>query len=170
MVNVLLEILKMVLKSVDLVKKGGQQYRTVKLLFYKDFIIYGTDSEYEKNYIYRLDRKDNKEHCLKEIQSSVFSAIKVGKYAAIATAVEPSAVNVDRYAHVWYSVSGIEWTELYKFEKDAFHPTYFQFGKIKFPQGAFHNGKLFSTGHALKDLDNSSLVYEINNSKDLNEE
>lgn len=147
--------------SIKIVKQGGQVYRTVQLLFYKDFIVYGTDSEYEKNHIYRIDRKDYKEHCLKDIQSSVFSAVKVGEYAAIATAVEPSTVNVDQYAHVWYSVNGTKWEELYKFEKDRFNPKYFQFGKIKFPRGAFYNDELFSTGHSLKDFDNSSLVYKI---------
>lgn len=156
-------------KNVNFVKKGGQQYRTVKLLFYKDFIVYGTDSEYEKNYIYRIDRKDYKEYCLKDIQSSVFSAVKVDEYAAISTAVEASSVNIDRYAHVWFSENGIEWKELFQFEKDFFHPKYFQVGRIKFPQGAFYNGELFSTGHALKGLDNSSLIYKISNTKDLNE-
>lgn len=147
--------------NINIVKKGGQKYRTVKLLFYKDFIVYGTDSEYEKNYIYRFDRKDYKEHCLKEMQSSIFSAIKVGNFAAMTTVVEPSSVNLDQYVHVWLSVNGLEWKEILQYKKDIFHPKYFQYGKIKLPRGAFYNNELYCTGHALKKIDNTTLIYKL---------
>ena len=37
-------------ETVNIFKHGGQKYRAVQLLFFKDFIIYGTDTEYDKNY------------------------------------------------------------------------------------------------------------------------
>ncbi len=145
-------------KTINIFKKGTQIYRTVALLFYKDFIVYGTDTEYEINYIYRIDRIDGKEYKLEEIQGSVFSAVQVGERSAIATAVEPSEINLDNFSHVWFSMDGLVWKELFKYEKDEFNSRYFQVGKIKFPNGAIHDEKLFSTGHSLKAVDNSTIV------------
>jgi hypothetical protein len=146
-------------KTINIFKRGGQKYRTVQLLFYKDFIIYGTDTEYEKNYIYRIDRKDGREYCLQGLQGSVLSSFNTGKYAVISTAVEPSKVNQDQYSHVWFSSDGSEWKELFKDKKDFLHPKYFQYGRFKFPVGAISDGKIFFSGHALKNFDNKTVVY-----------
>jgi len=148
-------------KTVNIFKKGGQKYRAVQLLFFKDFIIYGTDTEYEKNYIYRIDRKNRQEYCLQELQGSVLSSINSDKYALIATAVEPSDVNNDEYAYIWFSDDGYKWKELYKAKKDLFHPKYFQYGRFKFPVGAINNKKLFFSGHALEGFDNKTIIFEI---------
>ena len=147
-------------KTVNIVKQGEQIFRTVQLLFYKDFIIYGTDTEYEKNYIYLINRKDNKEQCLMEIQGSVLSATNsIDGAAIIATAVEPSKVNLDSYVHIWFSSNGFQWKELCKYEKDFLSAKYFQYGRVKFPRnGILHDDFLFS-GHALKGIDNKTLIY-----------
>ena len=147
--------------TVKVFKQGGQKYRAVQLLFFKDFIIYGTDTEHEKNYIYRVDRKNGKEHCLQELQGSVLSSVNSNEYAAISTAVEPSEVNYDVYSHIWFSNDGYKWKELYKGKKDLFHPKYFQYGRFKFPIGAINNEKLLFSGHALEGLDNTTVIYHF---------
>ena len=152
-------------KTVKVFKQGEQKYRAVQLLFFKDFIIYGTDTEYEKNYIYRIDRKNGQEHCLQELQGSVLSSVNSDEYAAISTAVEPSEVNHDVYSHIWFSRGGLEWKELYKAKKDFLHPKYFQYGRFKFPIGAINNGNLLFSGHALEGLDNKTVVYSFDYEK-----
>lgn len=149
-------------ETVNIFKHGGQKYRAVQLLFFKDFIIYGTDTEYEKNYIYRIDRKNGEEQCLQELQGSVLSSVSSDEYAAISTAVEPSKVNHDVYSHIWFSSDGYEWIELYKGKKDSLNPKYFQYGRFKFPIGAINDGKIMFSGHALKDLDNKTIIYPLN--------
>ena len=148
-------------ETVKVFKQGEQKYRAVQLLFFKDFIIYGTDTEYEKNYIYRIDRRNGQEYCLQELQGSVLSSVNSDEYSAISTAVEPSEVNHDMYSYIWFSNNGFEWKELYKGKKDSLHPKYFQYGRFKFPVGAINNEKLLFSGHALEGFDNKTVIYPI---------
>ena len=147
-------------ETINIVKQGKQIYRAVQLLFYRECIIYGTDTEYETNYIYRLDRKDYKEHCLQKIQGSVLASVNAtsGYNTAIATAVEPSQVNDSHYAYIWFSRNGLDWEEIYKGEKDSLHPRYFQYGRFKFPINGINSKELLATGHALKNHDNSTVA------------
>ena len=88
-------------KSLNILKQGAQKYRAVTLLFYKDFIVYGTDTEREKNHIYSINRETHKETCLQTLQGSVLMATQgTESQAAMSTAVEPSEVNNHSYAHV----------------------------------------------------------------------
>lgn len=148
--------------TVNVFKEGGQTYRTVQLFFYEDYIIYGTDTEYEKNFIYKINRKDGSEESLQDIQGSVLSASNSGIQTVLSTAVEPSVVNNDVYSHVWYSYNGLEWQELCSFKKDTFSKKYFQYGRVKFPRNAMLNGKLYLTGHALKGIDGKTTIYNLN--------
>lgn len=149
--------------TVKIFKQGGQKYRAVQLLFFKDFILYGTDTEYEKNYIYRIYRENGEEHRLKELKGSVLSSTYSGNSAAISTAVEPSTVNHDLNSYILFSHDGLKWKELYQETKDSLHPKYFQYGRFKFPIGAINNGKLLVSGHALKKIDNSTIIISLQN-------
>lgn len=148
-------------KTINIVKQGKQKYRAVHLLFFKDFIVYGTDTEHEKNYIYRFDRKDGREYRLQEIQGSVLSATQIGEYACISTTVEPSEVNDEPYAHLWRSYNGIEWEDVYKIKKDFLSLKYFQYGKILFPDNAMTKTQVVFTGHALEKFDNQTVIFDI---------
>jgi len=148
-------------KTINIVKQGGQKYRAVKLLFYKDFIIYGTDTQVEQNYIIRFDRNDGKEYIIQEVQGSVLSATNFGNYACIATAIEPSDVNTDPYSHLWFSKDGLIWKDIYKAKKDSFSPKYFQFGRMLFPHNAIMNDQVIVTGHALEGIDNKTLFHPL---------
>ena len=144
-------------KSLNIVKQGVQKYRAVSLLFYKEHIIYGTDTEHEKNYIYSIDRETNKETPLVELQGSVLMATQNQntKEATVSTAVEPSVVNHHPYAHIWFSKDGLEWRDIYSAKKDRWSAKYFQYGRITFPQNAIQNGTITFSGHALENIDNS---------------
>ncbi|HIQ27558.1 MAG TPA: hypothetical protein EYH42_03555 [Sulfurovum sp.] len=145
-------------KTVSIFKEGLQKYRAVQLLFFKDYIVYGTDTEYEQNYIYRIDRKDGREYCLQAIQGSVLASVSSDDYAAISTAVEPSEVNHDLFSYVWFTRDGYQWEEIFKAKKDFLSPKYFQYGRFKFPIGAISNEKIFFSAHALEGLDNSTIT------------
>jgi len=142
--------------TINIFKQGKQNYRAVNLLFYENFIVYGTDTEVAKNHIYRIDRISGKEDCLMDLQGSVLSSVSTDEGAIISTGVEPSKVNHDLYAHVWFSKNGFEWKEIYKAKKDSLPPKLFQYGRFKFPVGAVSNEKIYFSGHALKGLDNKT--------------
>jgi len=148
-------------KNLEILKRGKQKYRAVTLLFYKNYIVYGTDTEHEENYIYSINRTTSKETCLVKLHGSVLMATQnhaTGE-AAISTAVEPSTVNNHPYAHVWFSKDGINWKDIYSAKKDTWSAKYFQYGRITFPQNAFQENSLTFSGHALQGIDNKAISF-----------
>lgn len=147
-------------KTFKEVFRGGQEYRTCQLFFYKDFIVFGTDTQYEQNVIKKFDRNTLEITTLQEVQGSVIKGGQVGNVAFISTTVEPSTVNTDKYAHLWVTKDGLHWEERYKAKKDWL-PSIFQFGTFEFPQYTVDKiDRLYFSGRALKGLDgNSTFIY-----------
>lgn len=144
--------------------RGSQQYRLCAPLFYRDFIVFATDSQYEQNVIRKIDRKTGRIADLQMIQGSGIYGVKFGKYAAISTTVEPSTVNTDSNSFLWVSDDGLNWKEITHYKKDIWMMTYFQFGSIRFPiYEAFEKeyNQLIINGRALKRLDGNSKVFTI---------
>ncbi len=142
--------------------RGGQEYRTCQLFFYKDFIVFGTDTQYEQNVIKKFDRKTLEITELQKVQGSVIKGGQVGDVAFISTTVEPSKVNTDKYAHLWVTKDGLHWEERYKAKKDCW-PSIFQFGTFEFPQyyGMDKLERLYFSGRALKGLDGKSTYIDL---------
>ena len=142
--------------------RGGQEYRTCQLFFYKDFIVFGTDTQYEQNVIKKFDRKTLEITELQKVQGSVIKGGQVGDVAFISTTVEPSKVNTDRYAHLWVTKDGDHWEERYKAKKDWL-PFIFQFGTFEFPQyyGVEKLKRLYFSGRALKGLDGKTTYIDL---------
>jgi len=148
-------------KSFVEVFRGGQEYRTCQLFFYKDFIVFGTDTQYEQNVIKKFDRKTLEITELQKVQGSVIKGGQVGNVAFISTTVEPSKVNTDRYAHLWVTKDGLHWEERYKAKKDWL-PFIFQFGTFEFPQYNVDKiDRLYFSGRALKGLDGKTTYIDL---------
>lgn len=140
--------------------RGGQEYRSCQLFFYKDFIVYATDSQYVENEIRTINRKTLEITTLVKIQGSAIKGGQTGDVSYLSTTIEPSDVNKDKYSHIWISKDGKNWKDVYKAKKDNW-PSIFQFGTFEFPQNAYCNGKLWFSGRALKGLDGKSTYIEI---------
>jgi hypothetical protein len=149
-------------KTLNVFKQGKQRYRAVTLLFYEDYIVYGTDTEHEKNHIYAIHRETGEERCLQALEGSTLMATQntLGQ-AALSTAVEPSEVNQEPYAHVWFSDDGFKWQDIYHVKKDAWSARYFQYGRITFPQNALQKNQIVFSGHALQKIDNKMLILNV---------
>lgn len=149
-------------KSFKEVFRGGQEYRTCQLFFYKDFIVFGTDTQYQQNVIKKFDRQTLEITELQEVQGSVIKGGQVGDVAFISTTVEPSKVNTDKYAHLWVTKDGLHWEERYKAKKDWL-PHIFQFGTFEFPQyyGIEKLERLYFSGRALKGLDGKTTYIDL---------
>ena len=143
--------------------RGGQEYRTCQLFFYEDFIVFGTDTQYQQNVIKKFDRKTLEITELQKVQGSVIKGGQVGDVAFISTTVEPSDVNTDKWAHLWVTKDGIHWEEKYKAKKDWLPATLFQFGTFEFPQyyGIEKLERLYFSGRALKGLDGKSTYIDL---------
>lgn len=140
--------------------RGGQEYRSCQLFFYKDFIVYATDSQYMENEIRSINRNTFEINTLARIQGSAIKGGQTGEVAYLSTTIEPSEVNKDCFSHIWMTKDGINWQEVMKAEKDCW-PAIFQFGTFEFPQDAYNNGKLWFSGRALKGFDNKYSFVEI---------
>jgi hypothetical protein len=149
-------------KTLNIIKSGAQKYRAVTLLFYKNYIVYGTDTEHETNYIYCFERHNLKEECLQELQGSVLMATQVGDRAIMSTAVEPSLINNHTNTHIWFSLDGLHWEDIYSAKKDKYSFKYFQYGRITFPKNAILKNKIIFSGHALNKIDNKILICTLN--------
>jgi hypothetical protein len=148
-------------KSFVEVFRGGQEYRTCQLFFYKDFIVFGTDTQYEQNVIKKFDRKTLEITELQKVQGSVIKGGQVGDVTFISTTVEPSKVNTDKYAHLWVTKDGLHWEERYKAKKDWL-PFIFQFGTFEFPQFNVEKiDRLYFSGRALKGLDGKTTYIDL---------
>ena len=142
------------------VLRGGQEYRCCQLFFYKDFIVYATDSQYMENEIRSINRNTLEVNTLAKIQGSAIKGGQTGEVAYLSTTIEPSEVNKDCFSHIWVTKDGKKWQEVMKAEKDSW-PSIFQFGTFEFPQDAYNNGKLWFSGRALKGYDNKYSFIEI---------
>lgn len=142
------------------VLRGGQEYRSCQLFFYKDFIVYATDSQYIENEIRSINRETLEITSLAKIQGSAIKGGQTGQVSYLSTTIEPSKINKDRFSHIWVTKDGIHWEDIFKAEKDCW-PAIFQFGTFEFPQNAYCDGKLWFSGRALKDYDNKSSYIEI---------
>lgn len=148
-------------KSFHEVFRGNQDYRTCLLFFYKDFIVFATDSQYIQNKIKKFDRQTLQITELQDIQGSAIKGGQVGNVSFLSTTVEPSEVNRDRYAHLWVTKDGLHWEECYKAEKDCW-PSIFQFGTFEFPQYEVERiDRLYFSGRAVKGLDGKTTYIDL---------
>lgn len=154
-------------KTMKEVFRGGQEYRTCVLFFYKDFIVFGTDSQYQQNELKKFDRKTLEITHLQDVQGPVIRGAQIGDVSMISTDVEPSEVNKNTKAYVWITKDGLKWEVLCSAEKDCLNPTLFQFGVFDLPsydkslkdqvgQGL----KVYVTGKAVKKYGGNTLVFD----------
>jgi len=151
-------------RSFTVVFKGGQEFRTCRLLFFPDRIIYGTDSETAVNYLKKIDRFSLQISDLTSVQGSVINSVKVGERCFFSTTVEPSEVNKDKNSYVWmYDNETGKCKIVARYEKDLLDHRYFQFGWCKFPEyKGDENPFLYFHGNALKGIDGSTVRLKIN--------
>ncbi len=144
--------------------RGGQEFRTCKLLFTEKEIFYGTDSELEQNRLKVFNRETLEIRNLAEVQGSVINATQIKYLLFFNTTVEPSVVNTDQHSYIWMvdAASG-QVKEIQKFSKDKLDHRYFQFGQCYFPENrANESDSLYFSGCALKGIDGHSVEMSLN--------
>lgn len=151
-------------KTLNIVFRGGQDYRTCALLFYKEHIVFATDSQYQQNYIKTFNRETLEIKELQAVQGPVIRGGQIGDLSFISTDVEESEVNLDKNAYIWVSKDGITWKQVFSATKDWL-PFLFQFAVFDIPNYAPDAAvqKLYFTGKAVKKYDNVTFAIDIKN-------
>lgn len=149
-------------KTITILFEGNQNFRTCNLFFYKDYVIFATDSQYIINNIFYFNREQKKAIPIKEIQGSSIKGSQNSQFSILSTTVEPSKINTDKFSYVWYSNNGLEWKQIIKLKKDSL-PHYFQFGCVEFPKfdNKYNINKIVISGRALKNYDNKTLIIDL---------
>ena len=130
---------------------GSQTYRAVTLLFTMDYVYYGTDTPFEKNYIYRISRETMQAERLAEVGGPVFYGTKVENKLYFSTAWEPAKYSQSDRFELWESDDGDRWRLKKTFKKDFWHNKLFRYGMIFFPAGPGDGKYLWYSTMATKD-------------------
>lgn len=146
--------------SVDAVISGNQQARAVALVPTQDALFFSSDTPFEANHIYRLDRRGELQK-LTGISSSSIYGCQVGDAVFFSTMVEPTEVNRDRHARLYGSLDGQSWSSPLAWEKDGWHQGLFQFGNVLLPDGSNTSGVLAVTTVAVKKDDLQTSLWSV---------
>ena len=131
---------------------GSQQERAIQLLFLEKYILYGTDTPLEQNFIYAINRNTLEREPVIKVDGSVFYSTQLFDQCFISTAIEPSKVNKEKMAKIYHIDQNLKSQPLLAHKKDIFHKKIFQYGQIKFPSGENNQQHLiYSTFAVLKD-------------------
>lgn len=156
------------LRSVEVVVSGNQQARVVAAVPTQNGLYLSTDTPFEKNHVYRLDRAGNVEQVGDLASSSIYGCrvgCRVGEGVFFSTMIEPSAVNTIREVHLVGSIigsrDGTNWPVLARWKKDSLPMRYFQYGNAFLPDGENATNYLAATTIAVEREDLVTTLWEV---------
>ena len=121
------------LKTLEWIRRGGQTSRIVQAIIKPDCMLYGTDSEIDRNYIIRMDKQSGQIQQILEVEGSSLYAAAFGSVLAISTCVEPSPHRITRECAMYLSRDGDNWHKTLIYQKDRYHHNLFQYGTLVLP-------------------------------------
>lgn len=145
---------------VDVVLSGNQQARAVASIPMSDGLYFSSDTPFETNHVYRLDRH-GKVFELTSLSSSSIYGCRVGDALFFSTMVEPSAVNLERSVCVYGSLNGNRWQRLLSWKKDRWPMCLFQYGNALLPDGRNNSGVLAVSTVAIKSGDLQTSLWRV---------
>ncbi|WP_156092832.1 hypothetical protein [Rhodovibrio salinarum] len=121
-------------KNFETIGSGTEAWRAISLEFSPDSIYFGTDAEYEQNYIYRYDRKSRDTHVLSKVNGPIFFSAALNSGWVFASVAEMCPSQCTPNAALYYVDAITNFVSpVIKFEKDCLPKKYFQFGMLKLP-------------------------------------
>jgi hypothetical protein len=151
------------LKNFDWVARGSQMVRTVKAIIEPNCLYYGTDTEFEQNYIVRFDKQSGKHELIQPIAGASLSASRFGKLRVISTSVDGS-VFCKKYSAIYGCIKqDSSWEELVRYSKDMLPLKYFQYGNCILPNSISELSWGAYSGNALKGIDNQTIIFDWKN-------
>lgn len=138
--------------TLERVAWGSQQYRAVQLVPREQWIYFGSDTPLERNHLYRLDRTRGTREKLDAVDGSVFWGAATPDGAIVfTTVVEPSEVTRHRYADLWTSRDGEQWTRALSLERSPLPNRSFEHAQLRLPAGPGEAGAIRVTPYATRE-------------------
>jgi hypothetical protein len=114
---------------------GDESWRCVSLLFTADAVYYGTDAEFHRNFIYRIDRRTGRRDALTDVDGPIYYSHAVGRDLFFGVTAELCPSQQGRSAWLWHVSPEDECRSVASFEKDWMPWRYFLPGTLYFPSG-----------------------------------
>lgn len=149
------------MKTIEWLSRGREDYRAVGAVIEPDCLIYGTDAEFQKNSIMRLDKQSGKVHHLLETEGSSLYATTFGRVRVISTSAVPKPAGDSRKCSLYASLDGADWQRIVVGRKDWLHSKYFQFGTIVLPYAYHAEPRGMYSGQAIEDMDDKVSFLEV---------
>lgn len=147
-------------KTVDVILSGNQQARAAALVPTCDALYFSSDTPFETNHVYRLDRRGVLSTVTTLNSSSIYGCL-VGNAVFFTTMVEPSATNVDRNVSLYGSSDGLQWQRVLQRKKDRWPMGWFQYGNAFLPDGKNTSRLLAATTIAVECGDLETTIWRI---------
>jgi hypothetical protein len=148
------------LSSLEVVLAGNQQARAVAAIPTEHGLYLSTDTPFEKNHVYRLNRSGKVESVADLASSSIYGC-KVQGAMFFSTMIEPSPVNQAREVHLAGSSDGANWQVLARWQKDSLPTRYFQYPNVFLPDGDNSTRYLAATTIAVETGDLLTTLWEV---------
>jgi hypothetical protein len=148
-------------RTLDVVLSGNQQTRCAALVPARDAVYFSTDSPFEKNHVYRLDRRSREVRAVAELSGSSICGCSVGDAVFFSTMIEPSAINLSRDVELYGSRDGLDWQALQRWTKDRWRMKAFQYGNAFLPDGKNMTGLLAATTIAVERSDMETSIWAV---------
>lgn len=139
----------------------GARGCAVGALVEPDCLLYGTDSDIERNYLVRLDKRTGVIHDLCKADGSSLYAGRFGSLCVIATCTEPNPTTADDECSLYVSRDGENWKRFFVHKKDGYHSVLFQFGTLVLPYGYGTQARGMFSGQAVEGADDRVSFFEL---------
>jgi hypothetical protein len=147
-------------RNVDVVLSGNQQARAVAAVPMKEGLYFGSDTPFESNHVYLLDRGGNLTELARLSSSSIYGC-RVGASIFFSTIAEPSAVNSQSSVRLFGSPNGQQWQPVLEWKKDFWPMKLFQYGNLLLPDGKNTSGLLALTTVAVENGDLETTIWRM---------
>jgi hypothetical protein len=149
------------LRTIDWLIRGVLNSRAVGVIVRPDCLLYGTDSDQNRNYIMRLEKQSGRLACIQEVEGSSLYAAKFGPVHAISTCVEPNPACPSQECALYISRNGDAWQRVQPHRKDRHHPELFQFGTLALPYSYYDQPRGMFSGQAVVGAHNRVRLLEF---------
>ena len=148
-------------KTVDIILAGNQQTRCAALIPTRDAVYFSSDTPFEVNHVYCLDRRSGAVRAITELNGSSIYGCLAGDSVFFSTMVEPSVANLGRDVGLYGSRDGVDWNCLHQWKKDRWPMGLFQYGNALLPDGKNTSGVLAVTTVAVEQSDMETCIWRI---------
>ncbi len=152
-------------QSIATVGEGDESWRTVSLLFTPDAVFFASDAEFNKNYIYRLDRRTGKRAVVAGIDGPAYYSSALGEDLLFSVTAELCQSQKGIFARLWHVSPEGRSDLILSYPKDLISNSllvkFFLPGTINFPQGPGLKGETYLHGVGLRGIDNRTLRLKV---------